>query len=517
MNTNLKHDIGQLLVIGYHGLEPSSDFLKFIEEWKVGGVIFFARNIDDPTRIPGIVNRLESAAGGPLFTAVDQEGGLVLRILSGGSLFPGAMAQAAAGDNDLIRRVHKAMAAEMRALRLNWNLAPVLDINHRDNPGIGARSFGDSPEIVAERGRAAIEGLRSGGVLACAKHFPGKGHARVDSHLKLPTIPFAREHLFSHELVPFKAAISADVDAIMTAHVFFPAIEPQSDLPGTLSRAVLTDLLRTELGFSGLLITDDLEMGAITETFGVPDAARRAFLAGADLLLVCHNLELQREAAETIASEIGNSPTARDRLTESLARIKSARNRLVACPSSLSIRELFERHKPLIEEAHARAILFTPGSDGGRRFSFDSETSFQALCPEISTLVPVEENQIGEGLAALVKSRFPRASAFTYAPKDAADRILATLPAGGDPEEPLLIMSYNAHLLAGQREAFEKLTRIRPQTVLAAIRNPYDLTAIPGASVGVACFGFRTPSIMALFDALEGRIPARTGPWPVRI
>ncbi|MFZ2957891.1 MAG: beta-N-acetylhexosaminidase [Candidatus Ozemobacteraceae bacterium] len=512
---HLKHRIGQLLVIGYHGLEPSTEVLKFIEEWKVGGVILFARNIDDPSRIPGVIERLEAAAGGPMFTAVDQEGGLVLRILTGGSLFPGAMAQAAAGDNDLIRRVHKAIATEMRALRLNWNLAPVLDINHRDNPGIGARSFGDRPETVAERGRAAIEGLRAGGVLACAKHFPGKGHARVDSHLKLPTIPFSRDHLFSHELVPFKAAISADVDAIMTAHVFFPAIEPQADLPGTLSRAVLTDLLRGELGFNGLLITDDLEMGAITESFGVPDASRRAFLAGADLLLICHDLERQRGAAESILKEVGESCFAASRLEESLVRIAAARARLAACPQVAPLSELFERHKPLMEEAHARAVLFSPS--GGPRPLFSQETRFQALCPEIASLVPVEENQKGEGLAALVKSRYQKATTFTYGPKDDAESILSTLPAGCDRDEPLLILSYNAHLLPGQREAFEKLARQHPKTILAAIRNPYDLTAIPSAETGVACFGFRTPSILALFDALEGRISARTGPWPVEI
>ncbi|HNW36979.1 MAG TPA: glycoside hydrolase family 3 N-terminal domain-containing protein, partial [Candidatus Ozemobacteraceae bacterium] len=296
MNENLRQKIGQLFVIGYQGLEPSKEVLSFVEEWGIGGVIVFARNLENPSTLPGVLQRFETSAGTRMFTAIDQEGGLVMRILRQGSLFPGAMALSATGDPVLARRIGTAIGAEMRALGLTWNLAPVLDINHPGNPGIGARSFGDTPETVIKYALPFAAGLREGGVLACAKHFPGKGHARVDSHLTLPVIPYDRSRLMSFELAPFKAAIDAGIDAVMTAHVFFPAFEPSPNLPATMSEAVLTGLLRRELGFKGLLITDDLEMGAITEAFGVADAARRSFLAGADLLLICHDLGRQREA-----------------------------------------------------------------------------------------------------------------------------------------------------------------------------------------------------------------------------
>ncbi|HEY9071408.1 MAG TPA: glycoside hydrolase family 3 N-terminal domain-containing protein, partial [Candidatus Ozemobacteraceae bacterium] len=328
MDNQLRRRIGNLFVIGYQGLEPSPEVLRFVEEWGIGGVIVFARNLANPAMLPGILGRFEAAAGRRLFTSIDQEGGLVMRILSQGSLFPGAMALSAGGDPSLARRIGAAVGAEMRALGLNWNLAPVLDINHAGNPGIGARSFGDTPETVIKYSIPYITGLREGGVLACAKHFPGKGHAKVDSHLTLPVIPYDRERLLSFELAPFKAAIDAGIDAVMTAHVFFPAFEPAPNLPATLSEAVLTGLLRRELGFGGLLITDDLEMGAITEAFGVPDAARRAFLAGADQLLICHDLGRQREAAEAVLHEVESSPAARRRLEESLDRIEAARARL---------------------------------------------------------------------------------------------------------------------------------------------------------------------------------------------
>ena len=286
-----KKQIGKLFILGYQGEEPSDEFLSFVEEWGIGGVIVFARNLSDPLLLPDRLKRIEEAAGNKIFTAIDQEGGLVLRILSHGSLFPSAMALAATNSEELTEQTYRAIGKEMSSLGLNWNLAPVLDINHPENPGIGARSFSDTPEMVARFGSAAIRGLQSAGVLACAKHFPGKGHAKKDSHLTLPTIPYSAERLKAFELYPFKKAIENNVAAIMTSHVFFPAFEKEENLPITLSKSVLTDLLRKELGFKGLLITDDLEMGAITESFGIAQAAQRSFMAGADQLLICHTLE----------------------------------------------------------------------------------------------------------------------------------------------------------------------------------------------------------------------------------
>ena len=211
-----KKDIGKLFVIGYQGEEPSDEFLSFVEEWGIGGVIVFARNLSDPLKLPKVLKKIEEASQNKVFTAIDQEGGLVLRILSHGSLFPSAMALASSESVELTQKTYEAIGEEMLSLGLNWNLAPVLDINHPSNPGIGARSFGDTPELVAKFGIAAIKGLQSAGVMACAKHFPGKGEAKKDSHLTLPTIPYDQERLRSVELFPFIKAIKNDVASIMT-------------------------------------------------------------------------------------------------------------------------------------------------------------------------------------------------------------------------------------------------------------------------------------------------------------
>lgn len=517
MNT-LRKKIGQLFVIGYQGLEPSADVLRFVEEWGIGGLIVFARNLEDPLALGPVLKRFEAASGVRMFTSIDQEGGLVMRILRHGSLFPGAMALAASGDPELVRRIGAAMGAEMRSIGLTWNLAPVLDINHAGNPGIGARSFGDTPETVIRYGIPFATGLREGGVLACAKHFPGKGHAKVDSHLTLPVIPYDRERLLSFELAPFKAAINAGIDAVMTAHVFFPAFEPSPNLPATLSENVLTGLLRRELGFDGLLITDDLEMGAITETYGVAEASRRAFLAGADLLLICHDLERQKTAAEAILREVESSPAAARRLDESLERIARARAKLAASATASSLTDLARSHEALVREAHDKAVLSARSGSGDLPIAPDAH--LVVACPHIASLVQVEEDHRDAGPAHQLQKAFKNARCVMYQPKDDAGSIAAPIRSALESAEKpvrLLLLSYNAHLFPGQREAFKSLAASVPGTILAALRNPYDLDSIAEATTGLATFGFRSPDIESLISVLEGKLAADSSRWPVML
>ncbi|MBI3039120.1 glycoside hydrolase family 3 protein [bacterium] len=515
----LKKQIGQLMVIGFQGTKPSDDFLEFVSEWGIGGIIFFARNIADPKELPKTISLLENASGGHIFSAIDQEGGAVLRILQNGSLFPGAMALSATGDPSISGKVYRAIGMEMRSLGLNWNLAPVLDINDPSNPGIGIRSFGDSPRVVAEFGLEAIKGLKESGVFACAKHFPGKGSAKVDSHLTLPIIPYDKDRLFSVELVPFIEAIHAGVEAIMPAHVFFPAFETKPNLPATLSSSVLTDLLRKTLGFKGMLITDDLEMGAITETFGVADAARSAFLAGADLLLICHDLEKQRLAAKTILEEVKSSSLGAFRLEESKHRIFEAREKNFSFkPPPVDLDSLVESNKELIEVSHSKAILIRRMSIGRLPLSTRNPKVF--ILPEIEALVQVEEEQKGEGLSSFVNQYWPEAQCVFFPPKCTTEEIWGLI-AGNVPRPnapiDLVILSYNAHLFTGQKDAFNKAAKEFPTLILAAIRNPYDVDAVFEAKNSLATFGFRSPSIHALFRVLSGvSLPGETK-WPIEV
>jgi beta-N-acetylhexosaminidase len=246
---SLEEKVGQLFQIGFSTPAVSDQIKDMIENYHVGGVIYFSRNLENSAQTAELSNKLQqlalnSGAELPLFISADQEGGTVTR-LKGATHFPGNMALGAASDQDLTEEVAAATAVELKNLGINVNLAPVLDVNNNPaNPVIGVRSFGEDPELVAELGAAYIKGLQSEGVTATAKHFPGHGDTDTDSHLDLPIINHQRSRLDRVELYPFKKAIEVGVDSIMTAHVYFPAIEKEDGIPATLSKSVLTDLLR---------------------------------------------------------------------------------------------------------------------------------------------------------------------------------------------------------------------------------------------------------------------------------
>jgi beta-N-acetylhexosaminidase len=513
----LKKQVGELFILGYQGLEPSDKFLRFVEKWGIGGIIIFSRNIDKPENLLPVIKRIEQAAGKKIFAAIDQEGGLVMRILSGGSLFPSAMGLAAIDDENLTESVYKAIGLEMKSLGLNWNLAPVLDINHPDNPGIGARAFGDNPHLVARHGCAAIRGLQNAGVLACAKHFPGKGAAKVDSHLTLPVIPSSKEELEQTGLLPFKEAILQNVAAIMTAHVFFPAFESSKNLPATLSKSVLTDLLRKKMQFEGILITDDLEMGAITEKYGIARAALRSFLAGADQLLICHSLDQQNESVEQLFTTLKTDTDLYAKFQTVLGRIAKAKAFIQNDQTTNGLSELKTTHSSLIEDAHLKSVRCIRKTV--QMTNLDENEQILFLYPEISALVQVEEIHNQTGINKLIKKFFPNALCVKYNPKDSYEIIQSRVKSCLKMKNirHLVFYSYNLHLFTGQRLAASALADRFDHNALIALRNPYDLEGMNGFSTLIAAFSFRTPAITASLLALTGKIPLNDSPWPVNI
>lgn len=261
----LEEKIGQMFQVGFKGTKVTSDIKEMIEDYYVGGIIYFRRNIESLQQVSGLSNELQilSASkrpGLPLMISTDQEGGMVSRLV-GGTHFPGNMILGATRNVRLAKRDGQAIARQLKAVGINMDFAPVLDVNNNPlNLVIGARSFGGDPLLVANLGIAFIKGMQAEGVITCAKHFPGHGDTAIDSHLGLPVIKHGKEHLEKVELYPFKQAIKVGVDSIMTAHIYFPALEPRKGVPATLSYNVLTGLLRRELGFAGLIISDCMEM-----------------------------------------------------------------------------------------------------------------------------------------------------------------------------------------------------------------------------------------------------------------
>jgi len=290
----------------------------------LGGVVLFSRNVRDREQLAALTSSIRAEREVALI-GIDEEGGDVTRLEAGtGSSYPGSLALGEVDDTELTEKVAASIGSELVAAGVNLDLAPVADVNTNPlNPVIGVRAFGSDPELVARHVAASVTGLQSRGVIACAKHFPGHGAAETDSHLELPTISSGLAELRRVELVPFRAAIEAGVRAIMTAHILMPAID---DLPATVSPVHLQELLREELGFRGLVITDALEMRGISATVGVEEAAVLAIAAGADALCLGHDLE--REAVERVrralVDAVGDRRLSEDRLAEAASRVEDA-------------------------------------------------------------------------------------------------------------------------------------------------------------------------------------------------
>ncbi len=323
----LHEKIGQMLLFGWK-TDAQADAL--ITEFAAGGVILMGRNIKMPAETALEIAHLQSLAAQnnllPLFVAVDQEGGRVQRL--GPPRYPKRPSQREIGldsNSNAARTPAREIGTELKSLGFNWDFAPVLDVDSNpQNPVIGDRAYSPNPETVAALGVAAVAGFQDDArILACGKHFPGHGDTDTDSHFALPTIRRPRAALDAVELVPFRAAIDAGVAAVMTAHILFPALDPH--LPATLSPAILTGLLREELGFDGLIITDDLEMKGVADHWGAPEAAVLAVEAGADILLCCHAWDTQRAIHVALMTALQTGRLTETRLDQSRARIAAAK------------------------------------------------------------------------------------------------------------------------------------------------------------------------------------------------
>lgn len=317
----LIEQIGQLFMLGFDGTTVSPEWADLQTRYKPGGIILFARNLEHPVQIVELTNALQAHSPHyPLLIAVDQEGGRVSRLPPGFTIFPSCGVIGSCRSEELAYAAASVTAAELRAVGINMNMAPVLDVlSNPANPVIGDRAYGSEPHLVAELGLAAIRGMQGKGVVACGKHFPGHGDTGVDSHMELPVVNASLDTLLQRELPPFHYAIANGLAALMTAHVVYPALDAQR--PATLSAPILTDLLRTQWGFTGVIVTDDLEMRAIADHHGVGEAAVQAVLAGADLLLICKDRDQAVTAMEAVRKAVEDRTIRPERLEASVRRI----------------------------------------------------------------------------------------------------------------------------------------------------------------------------------------------------
>ena len=353
--TEITQKIGRLFIGGIPGPELDKDTIRLIKNYHLGGIILFSRNIEDPVQLARLCKDIQKVAmessGYPLFLAIDQEGGRVARLKPPFSQFQGN-ATIGESPNPEKSAFHFASttAREMSLVGLNMNMAPVVDVAqvHID-PHLAGRSFSQDPFLVTKLGKIVINILQQGGIMAVAKHFPGLGKSDLDPHLHLPTIHAPLDEMESVHLVPFQGAIDANVAAIMSSHAVYPVLDP--GIPATLSKKIITGLLRERMHFSGLIISDDLEMGAIAKERGLPEGAADAFEAGVDLLLICKSQSTLLDSIELLRDKILKGDIVYERFEKSLERINKYKKRFLVPRKKIAlkaVKEYFFRNKGIV-------------------------------------------------------------------------------------------------------------------------------------------------------------------------
>lgn len=383
-------------------LEMTPELKAMLKEVHPGGIILFARDISSVEQVVTLTDSiqkegpiLENGEKIPLFISIDQEGGQIAR-LPFGPRMPGNMALGASRSPEITREVAQTVGDELSSLGINMNFAPVLDVEtNQNNPVIGIRSFGADPDLVAELGDAYIAGMHDAGIICSGKHFPGHGDVDIDSHLGLPLEKHNRTRMNEVELVPFKSAISAGVDAIMTAHIIFPAYDNSTNLledgteiatPATLSEPILTGLLRDELSFDGLIITDAMMMKAIVDNFKTGDAAVRAVRAGADIILYPDPVD---EAYNALLEAYKSDPEIRARVDESVKRILAMKEKYRIIDNSSSGEHQIQNLSAQI--VHAQDICL-----GEKSFTVEREAAEKTvtLVSDIHTMIPLSFSDV---------------------------------------------------------------------------------------------------------------------------
>ncbi len=510
-----------LLVLAFEGRELPAGMQRRLTAAPAAGVTLFRYvNIGTPSEVRGLTDQLQraaaardAAAGGaaahlPLLIAADQEGGQLQGLGGATTPFAGNMAIGAVGDTALAERVGSATARELLALGVNVAYAPVCDLaTNPDNPAIGIRSFGDDPAAAGAMAAAVIRGLRAAGVAATAKHFPGLGDVALDTHLALASTAHGRDRLESVELVPFRAAIAAGVDLVMSAHLAVPALTGEASLPATLAREVMHDLLRTEMGFDGLSITDALDMHAMAQGGGQVLDVIAALRAGVDLLLCAPDAAALERIEAGLRHAVGRRLIDGEGVRVSLARAAALRRRLAAATQpDLEVVGCVE-HARLARELAQRSITLVRDEDGLLPLQLPPGSRIAAIMPTPRDLTPADTSStVPAALADALRRHHGSVESFVTG-QPPTDAEVAALRAKARDFDLLLIGTISASADAAQATLVQTLLSTGVPTVTVALRTPFDLGAYPASKTHLCTYGILRPTLDALADVLWGLIP----------
>ncbi|MEU4109796.1 glycoside hydrolase family 3 protein [Streptomyces sp. NPDC027717] len=497
---------------------------ELIARYRLGGIIYFtwAHNTRDPHQIADLSNGIQRSSltrprGLPMLIATDQEHGAVCRIGKPATLLPGAMALAAGRSRTDVRTTGRISGAELRAMGVNQDYAPDADVNvNPANPVIGVRSFGADPELVGTLVAAEVKGYQLAGVAATAKHFPGHGDTAVDSHTGFPVITHSRELWDRLDAVPFRAAVAAGIDSVMTAHIQFPALDPSGD-PATLSHPIVTGILRGELGYDGVVITDSLGMEGVRTKYGDDRVPVLALKAGVDQLLNPPSMEV---AWNAVLAAVRNGELTEARVEESVLRILRMKARLGLFRSTGVTRAGVdrtvgvERHLAAADRIAERTTTLLVNN--GRLLPLDRRRQRKILVVGADPASPSGTTGPPTGVLATALTELGfTATALSTGTAPTADAVTKAVAAAQD-ADAVIVATYNVTAANSQRTLVQRLSATGRPVVALAIRNPYDVAQLPEATAHVAAYSWTDVELRAAARVIAGRVKPR-GKLPVPV
>lgn len=490
-------------MIGLPGASLGDADVRLFRETHASGLILYRRNFASPAQLLDVLRRLERALERRLLVATDHEGGRIVMLGRGVTMFPDNLAVGTAGEETFAYKQGLIEARELRRLGIDLNLGPCVDVlTDRYSPNIGIRSYGKDPKLVARYGVARLRGMARGGLSACPKHFPGKGHSPLDAHLRLPTIVSDWDEMRAVHLVPFVEAFAAGAECVMTSHPVYPRLDP-SGVPATFSRRIVEDYLRAELRFEGVIVSDDLEMGAVSETCAIGEATVRAADAGHDLLLVCHTEGAQRAAARALVDAYRSGRLPRAQLERAAARVRALRERRTtrAEPGPPAP----ERDGPPLAKAMAsRAVTeLTPGREAFARSLNGRVLVVFPRFSELAARITIEPEVCDE--ARWVRAAFapagvdPEVCIVGIEPSEAVIEHAARTAAAADAS---VLFLYDAHLYRSNRALLDAMQARARRLAVVLLRDPYDAALLAPGVFGITAFGWRRCQLDAVIARL---------------
>lgn len=515
--------VGQKLFLAFHGKETlPPEIINAFKSYRPGGITLFrSLNMGTSAQIRALTQSLQTLAREldlpPLLIATDQEGGQLMAFGDGTPL-PGNMALGATRSPELARRAGEVLGREMSALGVNVNYAPCADVNvNPQNPVVGVRSFGEDPNLVGEMTAAMIQGIQSEGVAATVKHFPGHGDTAADSHHGLGTVSHSIERLHAVELIPFRSALKADAKLVMTAHLGIPCIDGPNAPPATLSPNIINGLLRHDLGYDGVVITDAMDMRAIRQGELLRKDALRAAQAGADLLLMTSDPQDQARAYEALLQGAQNGQLTQAGLQVSLDRIQRLKNWLMENPVNFDLDVIqCAEHMQVANEIAQKSITLVRDDKKYLPVKLEQDKCIAVIIPIPQDLTPADTSSyVQPKLAESIREYHSRVDEFKIPLSPTEQEITSVLEQVRDFD--LIVMgTINACMEEKQAEFVRRLLQTGKPVIVVAMRLPYDLIAFPQASTYVCTYSILEPSMRAAAKALFG-FGEMTGRLPVSI